>query len=175
MATRDVAAALARAEDVFRRRPSAAHGADAPAASAWAGGLRVLTRHDDGLQVATDLPVEFGGQGQGVSPGWLMRAGLAACTATSIAMIAAREGVELRVLDVRAESSSDNRGVLGMCGDDGAPAPPQPLDLTIKVRIAASGVAADRLREIVERARRCSQLLVLVELGGPIAVAVDVA
>lgn len=174
MATREVAAALARVEDVFRRRPSAAQGADAPATATWSGGARMLTRHAQGLEVATDLPREFGGEGDGVSPGWLMRAGLAACTATSIVMTAAREGVQLDVLDVRADSQSDNRGVLAMCDEKGASIDPAPLELSIGVRIGAAGVAAERLQEVVERARRCSPMLVLVERAAPLSLNVDV-
>ncbi|MEW5685187.1 MAG: OsmC family protein [Pseudomonadota bacterium] len=174
MATREVAAALARAEDVFRRRPTAAHSADAPATAAWSGGVRMLTRHARGLEVATDLPVEFGGAGDGVSPGWLMRAGLAACTATSIVMTAAREGLELSVLDVRADSLSDNRGVLAMCGEDGAPVDAAPLELSISVTIGAERAEAERLRDLVDRARLCSPLLVLVERAAPLSIKVDV-
>lgn len=174
MAARDVATALARAEEVFRRRPSAALGADAPAMSVWAGGMQVLTRHADGLAVATDLPAEFGGSGEGVAPGWLMRAGLAACTATSIAMTAARYGLNLDLLDVRADSLSDHRGVLAMCAEDGAPVEPAPLELSLAVRIGAAGVDANRLRDVVERARRCSPMLVLAERGAPLSMTVEV-
>ncbi|PZQ53171.1 MAG: osmotically inducible protein OsmC, partial [Phenylobacterium zucineum] len=110
----------------------------------------------------------------GVSPGWLMRAGLAACTATSIVMTAARDGIELDVLDLRAGSLSDNRGVLAMCGEDGAPVDAAPLELWIDVRVGAAGVASARLRDVVERARRASPLLVLVERGAPLSLNVDV-
>jgi uncharacterized OsmC-like protein len=43
-----------------------------------------------------------------------MRAALASCTGTVIAMRAAKLGIELEKLDVSVESQSDNRGLLGL-------------------------------------------------------------
>ena len=116
--------------------------------------MGVETAHPNGAQVLTDMPRELGGTGERITPGWMVRAGLAACTATTIAMIAAQEGLTLESLDVRADSRSDTRGLLGLAEVDGALVYPGPLDLAITVRIVAPGVAPDRLRALVEAAQR---------------------
>ena len=74
---------------------------DVPAAAHWTGGTRVRTSHPDDMRFATDLASELGGTGDQVSPGWLMRASLAACAATFIAMKAAEQGIALASLEVR--------------------------------------------------------------------------
>ena len=62
-----------------------------------------------------------------------------------IAMRAAQEGIALRTLEVAVDSQSDSRGLLGI--DESVPA--GPLTSRTRVHIAAPGVAAERLREIV--------------------------
>src|SRR5262249_49852944 len=100
MATQELAAALDRAESVFTRRPQAGLHDDAPAMVRWQGGTRMLCTHASGRTVETDLPPELGGSGDEASPGWMVRAGVAACSATAIAMFAARAGIELETLEV---------------------------------------------------------------------------
>jgi uncharacterized OsmC-like protein len=109
-----------------------------------------------------------------VTPGWLMRAGLAACTATRIAMSAAAEGIALEALEVTTASRSDVRGLLGITEADGAPVRPGPLDLEMAVRIAAPGVAAERLRALVEGARRTSPIASAIEAATPMALTIEV-
>ena len=74
----------------------------------------------DGLggQFCTDMPAELGGAGDQVTPGWLFRAGMAACATTSIVLMAAADGIELAALEVRVDSHSDVRGLPGMMGHD---------------------------------------------------------
>lgn len=158
MAIQDIAAALQRAETVFTRRPEAAVHDDAPGVVRWEGGLRTVSTHASGKQVATDMPAEFGGSGDQVSPGWLLRSGLAACTATTIAMLAAREGIELSRLEVKACSRSDSRGMLGLPDANGDPVYAGPLQLEMHVSIAAPGVAPQRLSELVRRANGCAPM-----------------
>ena len=95
MTTRQVAAAMERVHSVLLRRPETGIHDDAPATAAWQGATRVVARHANGTTVPTDMPTEVGGTGDQVTPGWLFRAGVASCTATSIAMSAAAEGIEL--------------------------------------------------------------------------------
>src|SRR5207244_7935482 len=109
-------------------------------------GLQVRVDGPAGETLTTDMPSSVGGGGQPPSPGWLFRAALASCEATLIAMRAAVEGVELRRLEVTVDSESDDRGILGL--DDAVPA--APLSIGVRVRIVASGAAADRLRDIAE-------------------------
>ncbi len=156
MTLQPIAAALQRAQSVLDRRPQAGLHDDPPATSRWESGARVVTRHNNGTAITSDLSVEFGGSGEHVSPGWLFRAGLAACSATSIVMAAATEGIELSALEVRADSRTDARGVLGMSGADGAAVYAGPCDMRLTVRISAKGIDGKRLRAVVERGLRQS-------------------
>ncbi len=106
-ATPDIAAAMARVSAVLRKRPQAGIGDDAPALSAWQGGLRVATPHPGGSgQAVTDMPVELGGSGDQPSPGWLLRAALASCAVTRIAMAAAEAGISLHTLQVEISAAA---------------------------------------------------------------------
>lgn len=151
-----IAAALQRVETALRRRPGVGLHDDAAASACWQGGARVVTTHPNGRQLLTDMPKELGCSGEQVTPGWLFRAGFAACAATSIAFKAATQGVDLTTLEVRAASRSDVRGILGMVDAEGVPVTAGPLDIQLTVRIGANSVAAEKLRSLVEDAVRCS-------------------
>ena len=105
----------------------------------------------------------------------VLRASLAACTATRIAMTAAAQGIELDTLEVDARSRSDTRGLLGMSEDDGALCYPGPRDLCLQVRIAARGVAPQRLHALVQESNRCSPVLFALQDAHSIAVQIEVA
>jgi uncharacterized OsmC-like protein len=156
MTMQDIATALQRVESVLKRRPAAGTHDDAPAIARWQTGLRVAAKHDNGTQVLTDMPTELGGSGDQVTPGWLLRAGLASCLATRIAMSAAATGVELTFLEVLASSRSDARGLFGMREASGKPVGAGPRDVQLLVRISAAGVSAERLHDFVEDSNRCS-------------------
>lgn len=173
MAAEQIAAALERVAAVLRRRPETGLHDDAPATARWDGGTRVTAQHANGREVPTDMPIEFGGSGEQVTPGWLFRAGLAACATTSIALQAARDGLELRKLEVRASSQSDSRGMFGMADADGTVVSAAPGDVQLQVRIAADGVAPERLRALVERAVRCSPIPGAVQRAIPLALHVE--
>jgi organic hydroperoxide reductase OsmC/OhrA len=137
----DIAAAWHRVERVLRRNPHSGLQADVPATAMWSGGTRVACTHSGGTTVATDMPTEMGGDGTAVTPGWLLRAGLASCAATVIAMNAAVAGIRLATLEVIASSRSDTRGLLGMTDTDGKPVSPgprnaTPVELSIDARLA---------------------------------------
>src|SRR6187401_3213479 len=112
MSAQYVADAMQRVEVVLRRRPDMGMHDDSPATASWRGSTRIVTSHANGIEVTTDMPNELGGTGDQVTAGWLMRAGLAACTATRIAMSAAVAGIELTKLELCARSRSDTRGLL---------------------------------------------------------------
>jgi uncharacterized OsmC-like protein len=175
MAAHDLATALRRAETVLQRRPAAGLHDDATGIARWDGGTRIMASHANGYRMVTDMPSEIGGSGDQVSPGWMVRSGLAACTATCIAMAAAREGLELDALEVRVASRSDMRGLLGMREADGRPVDPGPVELSLHVSIAAAGVAAERLRSLVADSRRISPMLALIETAVAAPMEVDVA
>lgn len=81
-----------------------------------------------------------------------MRAALANCEVIMIALRAAQHGIELNALEVRVDSLSDDRGMLGM--DDSKPA--GPLNIKIITRIGAAGVPSEQLHEIVAWAEKHS-------------------
>jgi len=174
MTARDLASAQERARGVLRRRPDKGLHDDAPAAVGWAGDTRMVARHPAGLQFETDMPAELGGSGDRVTPGWMMRAGLAACTATVIAMKAAEQGIALASLEVDAGSRSDTRGLLGMTDGDGGAIYPGSRDVTLRVHVAAPGVPADRLRALVEESCRCSPILCVLEDGTDVDLRIEV-
>ncbi|HSE12188.1 MAG TPA: OsmC family protein, partial [Rudaea sp.] len=174
MTMQDIATALRRAEKVFERRPQIGLHDDASATARWQGGTRVVSSHANGTEVATDMPAELGGTGDHVTPGWLFRAGLASCAATSIVMTAAAEEIELASLEVFASSRSDTRALLGMSDADGRLVPPGPSDLKLRVRICAQGVEPARLRALVEEGCRRSPIPNAVLNAVPMALHIDV-
>jgi uncharacterized OsmC-like protein len=120
------------------------------------------------------MPGELGGTGDQVTPGWLLRAGLAACTATRIAMGAAAAGIELTTLELRATSRSDTRGLLGMTASDGTSVDAGPQDVQLHVTIAANGVPAEKLRALVEESHRCSPVPCAIQNETPVGLQVEV-
>ena len=126
--------------------PDDGAGPDAPATATRVDGLRCRVTGPSG-EVTTDMAAALGGGASAPSPGWLMRAALASCDATIIAIEAARAGIELGELSVTVESVSDSRGVLGV----GDAVPPGPLEVRVRIELAGAATE-DRLRELVERA-----------------------
>ncbi len=170
-----VGAAFQRVEAVLKRRPETGLHDDAPATAVWRGGTRVVASHANGTEVATDMPTEFGGSGDKVSPGWLFRAGAAACTATTIQLRAAARGIALDALEVRVVSQSDARGMFEMTDAEGGTVPARPLALQLEVRIGAGGVAPADLTTLVEDSCRCSPVTDAVSHPVPTSVRVVVA
>jgi uncharacterized OsmC-like protein len=102
----------------------------------------------------------------------LSRAGLAACTATCIAMIAASEGIELTRLEVEARSRSDKRALFGMT-DAGGPIDPGPRDVELSVRIAALNASPQRLSELVAAAQAISPVLSVFERATAVTLSIE--
>ena len=172
----DIAAAWRRAESVLQRRPGSGLNSDAPATARWEGGTRVVATHANGAQLRTDMGVSLGGDGADVTPGWLLRASLATCTATIVAMLAAVEGIELVSLEIAACSQSDLRAVFAMKNPDGSPVDPLPQALTLHVRIsAADSVPPARLRALVEESFRRSPIVSALLAPVPIELRIDCA
>lgn len=174
-ATNEVAQAMRRVQAVLERRPEFGEHDDSPAISRWRSGTQVIANHANGTQIVSDMPAEFGGGGGHVTPGWLLRAGVASCTATCIAMHAAAQGIELDSLEVQVGSRSDSRGMLGMAGVDGLPVSAGPHDMQLQVRVAARGVDAERLRTLVEHSYACSPMGCALRESVPVDLRVDVA
>ena len=140
----DIAGSIEGAVEYLAAHPDEARYTDT-AATASLEGLRATVRGPDGAVVVSDMPAGVGGNGSAPSPGWIMRAALASCEATAIAMRAATQGITLDELEVTVDGESDDRGLLGV--DDDTPA--GPLHTRVRVRIGAAGVDPEKLREIV--------------------------
>jgi uncharacterized OsmC-like protein len=174
MSAEYVADAMQRAEVVLRRRPDMGMHDDTAATARWRGNTRIITSHSNGIEIPTDMPGELGGTGDQVTPGWLMRAALASCTATRIAMGAAAAGIELTALELRATSRSDTRGMLGMTEADGTRVGAGPRDVQLCVTIAAQGVSAERLRALVEESHSCSPVPCAMQEETPVELHIEV-
>jgi uncharacterized OsmC-like protein len=142
-----IRSAIETASDHLAEHPEAAVGADATATAVHQDGLRFRVEGPKG-DLITDMSKAVGGGATAPTPGWLMRAALASCDATAVAIEAARQGVELTDLTVTVESDSDFRGVLGV--DDSVR--PGPLAVRVRIQLAARNATEDQLREIVQRA-----------------------
>lgn len=175
MGMEQIAASMERVASVLRRKPQAGVSEDSAATARWDGGMRASVRSDSGHCVSTDMPVEIGGQDSAVTPGWLLRAGLASCAVTRIVMAAAAEGITLQTLEARATSRSDARGLLALPDLDGRTVPAGPLAMELHVHIAAPGVPAERLRALVASTAGCSPVTCAVEQPLAVVLHVDVA
>jgi uncharacterized OsmC-like protein len=142
-----ISRAIATASEHLTEHPEAGSGTDAAATAVREEGLRFRVEGPKG-EVITDMSKTVGGGATAPTPGWLLRAALASCDATAVAMDAAREGVELTALTVTVESESDFRGALGV--DDSVP--PGPSAVRVRIQLAAANATEDQLREIVQRA-----------------------
>lgn len=145
MSGQAIRTALENVAKVIVEKPEKARVKNAPATASLKDGLIFSTRGPNGEAVETDMPKTVGGGGGVPQPGWLMRAALASCTGTVIAMRAAQLGIELKSLDVTVESESDNRGLLGL--DDTVSAAVS--GLRISVAIAADKATRAQLEDVV--------------------------
>ena len=139
--------AIEQASNYLVEHPEAARASDGAATAVCEDGLRFRIE-GPWSPLTSDMSKSVGGDASAPSPGWLLRAALAACDATLVAMEAARDGIELTDLRVSVESESDFRGVLGVDPS----ARPGPLSMRVAYRLAARNATDDQLRAIVERA-----------------------
>jgi putative redox protein len=142
MTTDAIARAMAAARHYLERHPEPL--ADVPVVATLEGGLRVRAATADRWSVTTDMPPEVGGAGSGPTPGTLLRAALATCDVTTVAMCAAEAGIELTRAEATVESTSDYRGLLA-----GGGVAPGPLEITVRYRLEAAGAGAARLHELL--------------------------
>ena len=109
-------------------------------------GLRVRVEGPAGELLTTDMPGGVGGGGSAPSPGWYMRAAVAACVTSLAVMRAAQLGVEGFTCEVVVDSESDDYGILGL--DPSVPA--GPLSLRINVQVSADGNRPDLAAQVAE-------------------------
>ena len=108
---------------------------DSPAKARVDEGLRVRVEGSNGEVLITDMPGGVGGGGAAPSPGWYLRASVAACVTSLAAMRAAQLGIEGFTCEVEVDSQSDDYGILGL--EPSVPA--GPLSLRISIQAKANG------------------------------------
>src|SRR5262245_54677201 len=146
MSASQVREAQEKLAKLIGEQPDKARAKNAPATARLLDGLRCEVKGPKGETAHTDMPPAMGGAASAPNPGWLMRAAVASCTATTIAMRAAKLGIDLHTLEVTVESSSDSRGLLGL--DDKISAGLSAI--TTRVKIGASGASAEDLRHLAK-------------------------
>ena len=154
----------------YTQNPDKAIGPDKEAIAIVEEGLRVRATGPDGQTLVCDMPKGLGGGATAPSPGWMMRATLANCETIMIALRAAQLGIELKTLEVRVDSLSDDRGMLGM--DDSKPA--GPMNMKVSIRIGADGISEEKLHEIIEWAEKHSPVGEPLNRVMPVEYAVEV-
>lgn len=148
----NIRAAVEAAVSHFLAHPLDGLSPDRPATARIESGLRCIAHGPDGARLVSDMPKGIGGGASAPTPGWFLRAALANCDATVIALRAAQTGITLKHLEVRVDSESDDRGLVGAAPD----VPPGPLSMRVTVRIAADGVPTGQLHELVRWAEQHS-------------------
>jgi uncharacterized OsmC-like protein len=136
--------AVKNVESYYRTEANPGPQADIPATAVVEEGLRCRIESPDGRAIFTDMPTDVGGSGSANSPGWHLRAALASCDATLLAIRAARAGVDLEHIEVRVEASSDGRG---MFLDDGISAGSS--DMCIYFRIESSSASREQIEALI--------------------------
>jgi uncharacterized OsmC-like protein len=140
----DIRQAIEAATGYLSQHPDDARSTDSAATASLVDGLVVRVTGPDGASVTTDMVPSVGGTATAPSPGWLLRAAVASCVATLIAMRAATLEITLDALEVVVDSVSDDRGILGI--DDAVPA--GPLSARIAIRIVGAQADPASLDEI---------------------------
>ncbi|HEX2090066.1 MAG TPA: OsmC family protein [Actinomycetota bacterium] len=146
MTAEEIRTALQNAVAYLSGKPEEARYTDSVATAVIENGLQCRVRGPNGEETVTDMPNSVGGGSSAPSPGWLLRAAIASCVATTVAMRAAEEGVDLSHLEVEVDSESDDRGILGM----DASVPAGPLSARIRISIESNGASPELLHRIAE-------------------------
>lgn len=109
-------------------------------------GLRIRVEGPAGEVLTTDMPGGVGGTGSAPSPGWYLRAAVAACVTSVAVMRAAQLGIEGFTCEVEVDSESDDYGILGL--DPSVPA--GPLTLRINLQVSADGNGSELGTEVAQ-------------------------
>ena len=136
--------AIEGASAYLTAHPDEARYTDSLATAQVVDGLHVRVEGPAGEVLETDMPSAVGGAGSAPSPGWFLRAAVAACVASLATMRAAQLGLGGFSVEVDVDSESDDRGILGL----DASVPGGPLSVRIGMRMAADGAGLDVLEEL---------------------------
>jgi len=136
--------AMEGASAYLTEHPEEAHYTDSLATARVVDGLHVRVEGPAGEMLETDMPSAVGGAGSAPSPGWFLRAAVAACVASLATMRAAQVGLDAFSVEVDVDSESDDRGILGL----DASVPGGPLSMRIGLRMAAGATGLETLEEV---------------------------
>ena len=163
MSVSEIRKAFENTENYLQSQTDPGPRADVAATATIEDGLKCRIESPDGTAIYTDMPTSVGGSATANSPGWHLRAALASCDATLLAMRAARLGLKLDDIEVRVEASSDGRG---MFLDEGIS--PGSHEMRLYFKIVASGVSQEQIKALVHWVEQHSPV------GADIKRAVDV-
>ncbi|HJQ52128.1 MAG TPA: OsmC family protein [Gaiellaceae bacterium] len=167
----DIRESIINVRSVLAGKADAGPAPDRPATAVIEDGLRCRAEGGDGWAVVTDMPPPVGGEGTAPTPGWLIRAALASCAATTIAMRAAELEIALTRLEVTAESETDMRGLLGV----GNGVDPGPVGARLRVELTAEAANEERLGELVRWADSHSPVGDCLRRAVPVELVITVA
>lgn len=139
-----IRAAIEGAGAYLTAHPHEARYTDSLATARVVDGLRVQVDGPGGERLESDMPAAVGGGGVAPSPGWFLRAAVAACVASLATMRAAQLGIGGFSVEVDVDSESDDRGILAL--DRSVPA--GPLSMRVALRMTADGLGLDGMEEI---------------------------
>jgi uncharacterized OsmC-like protein len=139
-----IRAALEGAGAYLTAHPDEARYTDSIAVARLEAGLRVAVDGPNGERLTTDMPAAVGGDASAPSPGWFLRAAVAACALSLATMRAAQLGMTGFDCEVDVDSESDDRGILGL--DPSTPG--GPLSMRIGFRMAADDANLAQLEEV---------------------------
>lgn len=108
------------------------------------------------------MPQPMCGEGLSPNPGWLLRASMASCTATAVAMSAAVLGIGIDKLEVGVPSELDARGLLGI-----GEVSPELLNILIETKIGAKNATTQQLDELARWAEAHSPVGCTLRNGSP--------
>jgi uncharacterized OsmC-like protein len=148
--------------------PGKARAKTVPATARLVDGLKCEVTGPRGERTTTDMPPAMGGAASAPNPGWFLRGAMASCTATVIAMRAAKLGITLEALEVTVETDTDHRGILGL--DDKVSAAQFGLRMIVKIR---GGADPKTLRELVAWAEAHSPVGCTVKDAPPLKLEIE--
>lgn len=154
MSTGKVREAIENMTNVLSAQPQKGRSRNTSATATLESGLRFRVVGPRGEAAVTDMPPALGGEGSAPNPGWLLRASLASCNATMIAIRAAQLGITLETLEVTVMGESDVRGLLGT--DEAVSA--GLFGLRTHVKIGAGGASPEQIHQIVSWAEAHSPI-----------------
>lgn len=142
--TEAIRTAIEGASAYLTEHPDEARYTDSLATARVISGLAVRVEGPGGEVLETDMPTAVGGGAAQPSPGWFMRAAVAACVASLATMRAAQIGIGGFEVEVDVDSESDDRGILGL--DPSTPG--APLSMRIRLRMSGDGLGMEQMEEL---------------------------